>query len=69
MKKSYSNNDLTIFWEPEKCIHSGICARGLKDVFKPREKPWIQMGETSSDIIAKQIDACPSGALSYQRKA
>ncbi len=67
MKKSYTNGDITVFWEAEKCIHSGNCARGLSEVFKPREKPWIQLGDVPSETIAKQIDTCPSGALSYKR--
>lgn len=68
MKKSYTNGNLTVFWEAERCTHSGNCARGLGEVFKPREKPWIQLGNVESKRIADQIDNCPSGALSYEWK-
>jgi uncharacterized Fe-S cluster protein YjdI len=68
MKKSYTNAERTVYWEAEKCIHSANCARGLGEVFKPREKPWIQLGQTESKRIANQIDLCPSAALSYKWK-
>ena len=63
--KNYTNNEVTIVWEPEKCIHSGICVRGLGEVFKPKEKPWIKIDAASTDALVKQVKACPSGALSY----
>lgn len=63
--KNYTNNEVTIVWEPEKCIHSGICVRGLGGVFKPKEKPWIKIDAAPTDELVKQVKACPSGALSY----
>ena len=48
------------------CIHSGICARGLPEVFKPREKPWITPEGISSQEIIDQVAKCPSGALSIE---
>ncbi|AWA29530.1 (4Fe-4S)-binding protein [Flavobacterium magnum] len=63
--KEYSNAELTIVWKPGICIHSGICARGLPNVFKPREKPWIDQHGASSQEIMARIDLCPSKALSY----
>ncbi|WP_353778796.1 (4Fe-4S)-binding protein [Winogradskyella sp. 3972H.M.0a.05] len=67
--KEYSNGDVTIVWEPEKCIHSGICVRGLPNVFKPKERPWITMDAAGSEDLVKQVKACPSGALSYYMNA
>ena len=61
----YKNSDITVVWQPHKCIHSAICARGLPIVFRPAEKPWIIMDEASSEAIAEQVKKCPSGALSY----
>ncbi|WP_298155860.1 (4Fe-4S)-binding protein [Flavobacterium sp.] len=63
--KEYSNGDVTIVWQPKLCIHSGVCARGLPNVFKPKEKPWIDQFGAPSDALTKQIGACPSGALSF----
>lgn len=66
LKKSYTKDNLKVIWEPSKCIHSGICARGLAEVFKPSERPWINLENASVKEITTQIDACPSGALSYE---
>lgn len=68
MKKEYSNGEVTIIWEAEKCIHSAVCVKGLGEVFKPREKPWIQMGAVPSDAIVDQVRKCPSGALSIKEE-
>lgn len=66
MKKEYTNGKVTILWEADKCIHAANCAKGLPEVFKPREKPWIQMGAVSSEDIVAQVKQCPSGALSMK---
>ena len=66
MKKEYTNGEVTIVWEADKCIHSAVCAKGMSEVFKPREKPWIQMGEVSSEDIVAQVKQCPSGALTIK---
>ncbi|NNE26440.1 MAG: hypothetical protein HKN09_06320 [Saprospiraceae bacterium] len=69
MKKEYSNGEITVTWEPNKCIHSGNCVRGLSSVFKPNEKPWIKVENASSEEMMKVIDNCPSGALGYYKNA
>jgi uncharacterized Fe-S cluster protein YjdI len=66
MEKEYNNGEITVLWQPDKCIHCGNCAKGLPQVFKPREKPWIQMGNASSEDIKAQVAKCPSGALSMK---
>jgi uncharacterized Fe-S cluster protein YjdI len=63
--KHYTNGEVVIVWKPNVCIHSAICFRGLPSVFDPRVKPWIKPEGASSEEIMKQIDKCPSGALSY----
>lgn len=63
--KEYSNGEITVVWKPDTCIHSGICVKGLPDVFKPKEKPWIKMGAASTEALVKQVKSCPSGALSF----
>lgn len=60
----YSNKEVSIIWKPGLCIHSGICARGLPKVFKPRDKPWIDVDAATADEIIDQVGKCPSGALS-----
>lgn len=63
----YSNEDITVIWQPEKCIHSAICFKGLPGVFDPRRKPWIEMKNGSTEAIMEQVKKCPSGALSYNK--
>jgi uncharacterized Fe-S cluster protein YjdI len=63
--KEYSNGETTVVWEAEKCIHSAICAKGLPEVFKPRERPWVKIDAAKTEAIIHQVKQCPSGALSY----
>ncbi len=66
--KKYSNEDLTVVWKPDMCIHSKKCWKGLLQVFNPQNRPWVNMEGASTDRIKKQVDACPSGALTYESK-
>jgi uncharacterized Fe-S cluster protein YjdI len=64
--KEYSNKDLTVVWQPGKCIHSEKCYHGLSNVFNPKNRPWVNVSGAASLEIKNQIDKCPSGALSYK---
>jgi uncharacterized Fe-S cluster protein YjdI len=66
MRKEYTNGEITVTWQPDKCIHSAICAKGLPLVFRPGEQPWIRIDADVTEIIREQVSRCPSGALSYQ---
>ncbi len=63
--KEYSNKDITVVWKPDTCIHSKHCWKDLVQVFNPKRSSWINMDGASTERIKKQVDACPSGALSY----
>lgn len=68
IKKEYTNGEITIVWQPGKCIHSTRCwndQMGLNTVFNPKERPWIKPDGAPSDTIMAHIQNCPSGALSY----
>ena len=62
----YENGEIRVIWRPEVCAHSGVCVRGLAEVFRPRERPWIDLHAAPSDRIARQVEQCPSGALSWE---
>ncbi|MBM3117146.1 (4Fe-4S)-binding protein [Jeongeupia naejangsanensis] len=62
--KRYSNGEVTILWQPEKCIHSKRCFHGLPAVFDPASRPWIRIEAAASAEIVRQVNDCPSGALS-----
>lgn len=64
---NYKNNDITVVWKPKVCTHSKKCWKELSAVFKPLEKPWVKMDGATSEQIVKQVDCCPSGALSYYK--
>ena len=64
--KEYSNGELSIIWKPKTCIHAAECVKRLPNVYKPNEKPWIQIENASTEQLIEQIKACPSGALDYR---
>jgi len=65
--KQYTNDEITVRWDPEKCIHSAECLKCLPGVFDVDKSPWINMEGATSEEIMKAIDRCPSGALSYKK--
>ena len=65
--KKYKKEELTIVWEPKKCIHAAVCVKELPGVYNPNAKPWIKPENASVDQLKSQIDNCPSGALSYEQ--
>jgi uncharacterized Fe-S cluster protein YjdI len=64
-KIKYTNGEVTVVWQPKLCIHSGICFKGLPEVFDPRKHPWVNVAASTTEKIVAQIKNCPSGALSY----
>lgn len=67
IKKEYSNGEITIVWQPSLCSHSAMCFRNLPEVFDPRKRPWITPEGTDNERVIKQVEQCPSGALSYRK--
>ena len=65
-KIEYTNGELTIIWQPELCQHAGICVKTLPGVYKPKERPWIQIENATTAELIAQIKQCPSGALTYR---
>lgn len=69
MSKSYSNTRISVQFDAKRCIHSEHCVHGLSTVFDVNKKPWINVDGATTEQIMRQIDNCPSGALSYQLTA
>lgn len=61
----FSNEDITVTYEPRCCANAGICARQLSDVFRNSVIPWIDLDGAQTNAIISQINKCPSGALKY----
>jgi len=66
ISKSYTNNEIKVFWNAELCIHSKNCVNSLNAVFNPKQKPWINMQAASTKEIINTVNNCPSGALKYK---
>lgn len=61
----FSNDDITVTYQPSCCLNAGICAKQLSDVFKNSVIPWIDLDGAETATIINQINKCPSGALQY----
>jgi len=66
--KSYERDDLTVEYVASRCIHAAECVRGLRAVFDPDRRPWIDPSRADADAIAGVIRRCPTGALRFRRK-
>jgi uncharacterized Fe-S cluster protein YjdI len=63
----YETPEITVTFEPAVCRHTGICVRGLREVFDIRRKRWIAPEAASADMVHAQVARCPSGALKSYR--
>ena len=61
----YETPDVTVTFDPEVCIHSGACVRGLPMVFDIKRKRWIRPELAPAAEVVAQVARCPSGALQY----
>lgn len=67
MRKTYAGREVDVSFDPEVCIHSGNCVRGLPAVFDTKRKPWIAPDAAAADDVVAQVKRCPSGALQFER--
>jgi uncharacterized Fe-S cluster protein YjdI len=67
-RQTYEAPGIIVTFDPDVCIHSGVCVRGLPDVFDIKRKRWIRPELQSADTVAAQVERCPSGALQYVRQ-
>jgi len=61
--QTYEEPAITVTFDPNICIHSGVCIRGLNSVFDVRRKRWIRPDLAEPQVVADQVAKCPSGAL------
>ena len=66
--KTYEGSAIRVHFDAQRCIHARNCVRGLPGVFQADGRPWIHPDEAPVEELVAVIHACPSGALSYERK-
>jgi uncharacterized Fe-S cluster protein YjdI len=64
-ERDYKNKDITVHWEPKKCIHVTTCYKELIEVFNPRKRPWVNMEGAPTERIIEVVNKCPTAALTY----
>ena len=65
----YKNEEVTVIWNKEICIHAAECVKNLPSVFKPKERTWIQVNNASKEEIVETVAKCPSGAISIKKES
>jgi uncharacterized Fe-S cluster protein YjdI len=66
VERIYENERIRVIWDPDKCMHSGICTEGPPQVFDIHKRPWVDIVAADVEDMKRVIDACPSGALRYE---
>ena len=66
-RQTYEAEGITVTFDPDVCIHSGVCVTGLPDVFDVKRKHWVRPELAAADDVAAQVARCPSGALQFRR--
>ena len=66
--KRYPTEELDVIWKPKLCIHAAECVKRLPNVYDPKAKPWVTPENASTEELIDQINACPSGALTFELK-
>ena len=63
MHRLYENEDITVFWDSDRCFHARRCISGAPMVFSFARKPWVDLSKGKNPVIWKTVKLCPSGAL------
>ncbi len=66
--RTYSSDSIDVHYDVARCIHAEECVRGLRAVFDPTRRPWIDPEQAEAGAIASVIHRCPTGALHYTRR-
>jgi len=64
---SFESDDIIVHWDYHRCIHVEECIRTLPSVFDRHKRPWIDPTQATAREIVEACEACPTGALHYER--
>lgn len=62
----YENQDIRVFWDATRCIHTGFCTKLSPAVFDTSKRPWVDVSAADAAEVAATIRACPTSALRYE---
>ena len=63
MHRLYENEDISVFWDSDKCRHAKECVNGCPEAFNIMRKPWIDISKAPTAKVWQAVSKCPSGAL------
>jgi len=64
--RQYTNEEITVFWKPSKCIHATTCFRELIEVFNPGKRPWVNINAAPTRRVIEVVNKCPTQALEWK---
>ena len=65
--QKYEGSGITVHFDPNRCMHAGRCVHELPEVFDVNRRPWIMPDAADAETVVVMVNACPSGALSYEK--
>lgn len=65
--REYEGQGIVVRYDVLRCIHAAECVDGLRAVFDPQRRPWVDASAGAPDEIAAVVARCPSGALHFHR--
>ena len=63
MHRLYDNDEITVFWDSDRCFHAKKCVTGCPEAFDITKKPWINIDNAPTAKVWQAVSNCPSGAL------
>lgn len=63
MHRLYENDEISVFWDSDKCFHSKRCVTGCPEAFDITKKPWININNAPASKVWQAVESCPSKAL------
>jgi uncharacterized Fe-S cluster protein YjdI len=64
----YETAEVTVTFNPARCIHNAHCVRTLPSVFNTAARPWVQPDLADADTVLRVVSGCPTGALHAERR-
>jgi CDGSH-type Zn-finger protein/uncharacterized Fe-S cluster protein YjdI len=65
--RRYASDDIVVTYDRSRCIHAAECMRGLRSVFDPERRRWVDPSAEAPPKIAEVVMRCPTGALHFER--